>query len=174
MTHCLLFMAWQNPAWLTVLRNHSTEKSKGSEKRSQPDVSVGREMPRQRHVRRHSVLKYGFAGYPPKPRASGYCLLYSLELRSRLLLSPKRTEPTATRLFLVEDRHCWSDIIRKLSYCAMPLFYLRKMAWSIKILFRNGMIQLLSQFPIKMLTRFTVSLMNTTNYGISRCATGTI
>ena len=131
-------------------------------------------MPHKRHVRRHSVLKYGFAGYPPKPRASGYCLLYSLELRSRPLLSPKRTEPTATRLFLVEDRHCWSDIIRKLSYCAMPLFYLRKMAWSIKILFRNGMIQLLSQFPIKMLTRFTVSLMNTTNYGISRCATGTI
>ena len=45
-------------------------------------------MPRQRHVRRHSVAKCCFTGYPPKPRASGYWFLYSLELRSRPLLSP--------------------------------------------------------------------------------------
>ena len=45
-------------------------------------------MPRQRHVRRHSVAQCGFTGYPPKPRASGYWLLYSLELRSSPLLSP--------------------------------------------------------------------------------------
>ena len=121
-------------------------------------------MPRQRHVRRHSVAQCGFTGYPPKPRTSGFCLLYSLELRSRPLLSP-----TARNLQPLGCLWSKTDNVKAIfseSYPTgkSPLFCLRKMTWNTKISSRNGMIQFLSQFPM-MLTLLTVSLMNTTNYG---------